>query len=298
MTAPLHITNGDVAAELIRRAGLARDVLPWRDVLHEGPVPAGLTLEAMSEERAKFIGSCGWGDEGDVRRGFEARDRALRGASHVVLWFEHDLYDQLQLIQILSALRGQPETEVELICIGEFPGIAPFYGLGQLTAEQISSLWPKRSRVAAAQFSLADRAWQAFSASEPAMLAGLLEEDLSALPFLRAALERLREEYPAPQDGLSRTERQILAAVSVGASTFEAVFQQSQQREAAPYLGDSALRRHLDRLQAGASPLLTAEPLRVTAAGKQVLAGERNECRLNGIDRWIGGVHIVHVPEN
>lgn len=54
----LHITNGDVAATVIEKAAIGGEVLPWRDVLHEGPVPAGLSLEQMSEIRAQFIADC------------------------------------------------------------------------------------------------------------------------------------------------------------------------------------------------------------------------------------------------
>jgi hypothetical protein len=38
--------------------------------------------------------------------------------------------------------------------------------------------------------------------------------------------------------------------------------------------------------------------LRLTSAGAQVLAGDADQIALNGIDRWIGGVHLQghHVP--
>ena len=39
--------------------------------------------------------------------GFEKRDAQIRKASdfqEIVFWFEHDLFDQLQLLQILTAL--------------------------------------------------------------------------------------------------------------------------------------------------------------------------------------------------
>ncbi|MGH2813977.1 MAG: hypothetical protein ACRDLC_02365, partial [Actinomycetota bacterium] len=42
LAASVHVTNGDIAVDLLRRAGLARAALSWADVLHEGPVPAGL----------------------------------------------------------------------------------------------------------------------------------------------------------------------------------------------------------------------------------------------------------------
>src|ERR1043166_7065379 len=123
----LHVTNGDSAAELIRRTGIAGQVIPWRDVLHEGPVPAGLSLEAMSDLRARFLASGNGAALPQLLRDFGARDAALRAARQVVLWFEHDLYDQLQLIQILATLATQPETASGLIGIDSFPGIQPFY---------------------------------------------------------------------------------------------------------------------------------------------------------------------------
>src|SRR5262249_57052480 len=37
----LHVTNGESAGNTLRQTGLGGAVLPWQDVLHEGPVPAG-----------------------------------------------------------------------------------------------------------------------------------------------------------------------------------------------------------------------------------------------------------------
>ena len=36
----LHVTNGDSTVEIMRRADVVGDIVAWRDVLHEGPVPA------------------------------------------------------------------------------------------------------------------------------------------------------------------------------------------------------------------------------------------------------------------
>ena len=51
----LHITNGESAANGIQHAGIPGAVLAWVDVLHEGPTPASLSLEQMSQVRARFI---------------------------------------------------------------------------------------------------------------------------------------------------------------------------------------------------------------------------------------------------
>jgi hypothetical protein len=58
----LNITNGDSAVMVMQQAGIPGVFLPWRDVLHDGPVPAGLSLEKLSEVRAQFISDQGWGE--------------------------------------------------------------------------------------------------------------------------------------------------------------------------------------------------------------------------------------------
>ena len=106
LAAAVHVTNGDIAVVLLGRAGLAADALSWADVLHEGPVPGGLADDELRRVRAGFIAAADGVDAGEVRRRFEERDHILAAgrAGEYVLWFEADLYDQLQIAQILAAL--------------------------------------------------------------------------------------------------------------------------------------------------------------------------------------------------
>ena len=55
--ATLHITNGDAVVYLFKKAGVVGPHVPWRDVLHEGPVPAGATLEQLSRVRGEYLAS-------------------------------------------------------------------------------------------------------------------------------------------------------------------------------------------------------------------------------------------------
>ena len=52
----LNITNGDSSVEIMTKAGIPGVYLPWRDVLHEGPVPNGLSLEALSTSKSTLPG--------------------------------------------------------------------------------------------------------------------------------------------------------------------------------------------------------------------------------------------------
>ena len=89
----LHVTNGDITADLLRRAGLAGDALVWADVLHEGPVPDGLDDDGLRRARAGFLAGVDGIDADDVRQRFEGRDRALAAGrdGRYQLWFEADL---------------------------------------------------------------------------------------------------------------------------------------------------------------------------------------------------------------
>src|SRR5690348_7436351 len=65
-TVRLHVTNGDAAVERIRAAGIAGTYLPWRDVLHDGPVPDDVDAATLRAIRARFIADAGWAPYDDA----------------------------------------------------------------------------------------------------------------------------------------------------------------------------------------------------------------------------------------
>jgi hypothetical protein len=311
----LHITNGESAGNTLRQTTLGGAVLPWQDTLHEGPVPA-LPRQELLRTRARFLADCGWGGRQALVSSLERRDRQLLDALHdgvqVVLWFEHDLYDQLQLLDVLD-LANTAEVAPELIVVGSVPGRPSFAGLGELTARELETLWPSRVRAAPAALASATSAWAAFRAQDPTALAELATRDTAQLPFLASALRRLLEELPAPADGLSGTERRALHAIAAGAESPPAAFVAAQRLEEAPFLGDSWFYRALSALGQGetrfletgdGTPLPPPPPLsdggryarlqlRLTTTGERALRGEADRVELLGIDRWIGGTHIT-----
>ncbi len=308
----LHVTNGDSAADLVRSAGMEGDVLPWRDVLHMGPVPRGMSMGALSECRAAFLASLGWGEERELRESFQERNAILRSGvtgGPVILWFEHDLYDQLQLIQILAWLSetGMQPRECFLICIDRYPGVVPFYGLGNLNEEQIAGLYATREPVTPVQFSTASDAWESFTSSDPACHQALADGVNPDLPFLRDAYRRFLQEWPSLHNGLSRTEEHALSLIADGMHDPVELFRAHQASEEAPFMGDWTFWETVRSLSLGANPLITVEGdqnsenfqsarVRITREGTAVLHGDRDALHVRGIDRWYGGYHAME-PE-
>ena len=305
MPEALHISNGD--ATDIPGTGLAQRVIYWRDVLHEGPVPQ-VTSAELRRIRADYVTGNERAGRAEAMRQLTERDQVLEANrdGEYVLWFEADLYDQLQIIEILARLVGLsvPAERITLICIGEHAGIARFGGLGELTAEQLRELPHTNAcaRLTPAALDLATRAWAAFRAPSPEGLSTIAAARLGELGFLCEAFDRLSREYPATRDGLSLTERRVLAAVADGAPDAGAAFVRAAARETRPYLGDSTCFSRLDQMAQGPHPLLRMDPpgrpvdrttgVRLTGTGARILAGEADQIALNGIDRWIGGVHL------
>ncbi|HST13502.1 MAG TPA: hypothetical protein VLJ44_01480, partial [Gaiellaceae bacterium] len=187
----------------------------------------------------------------------------MRDGAEVVLWFEHDLYDQLQLIDALTLARSV-RAEPELIVIGSFQGRPSFAGLGELTANELGTLWPSRTGSTSAALDAAAEPWAALCEPAPTALAKLAAREDPQVPYTAGALRRLLQELPSPTDGLSRTERAALETIAAGARTASAAFVASQRREEAPFLGDTWFYRALSALGQGASRLLETadgEPL-------------------------------------
>jgi hypothetical protein len=306
LDASVHVTNGDITVDLLRRAGLARDALAWADVLHEGPVPAGLDDAGLRRARAEFLAGADGLDPAAVLRRFSERDHALAAGrdGEYVLWFEADLYDQLQIAQILATLGdlGVAPGRVTLVCIGEYPGIAHFGGLGELEPEQLPGLLDAATPLTAEALDLGAAAWSALRAPDPGGLGRIAASRSRELRFLGEAFDRLAREYPSTRDGLSLTERRTLAATPSEGATAATVFGRLGEREARPYLGDLFFFGLVARLARARVPLLELDPpagevgagtrLRPTPAGRRVLRGEADQVALNGIDRWVGGVHL------
>ncbi|WP_214405265.1 DUF1835 domain-containing protein [Pseudonocardia lacus] len=304
LTAALHVSNGD--ATEVPGTGLAERVIYWRDALHEGPVPA-VGADELRRTRAAFLSRHAGTDPAGTERELAERDHTLDAArdGEYVLWFEADLYDQLQIVQVLARLAELrvPADRITLICIGEHPAIARFGGLGELTAAQLRALAATNARrtLTPAALDLATRAWAAFRAPTPSGLAAIAATRSTDLRFLGEAFDRLGHEYPAHRDGLSLTERRALAAVAGGAPDAGTAFVRAAARETRPFLGDLWFFAIVDRLATAPHPLLDLSDrpvdqgtaVRLTRVGERVLGGEADHVVLNGVDRWVGGVRLL-----
>lgn len=299
----LHITNGSSAIEVMKEAGIVGDFLSWDDVLHVGPVPGNLSFENLSEIRAEYIINKGWAGAEAVDRTFRERFVLMdhiEKYEKVILCFEHDLYDQLQLLEILSYLShvSFDLLKLSMICTENY--------LGRQSAEEMAALKQYEAPVTVAQMELAVDAWKAFRCATPFEWSALLNEDTSALPFLQGTVLRMLEEYPSSYNGLSRTQNDILDIVAQGEKSVGKIFAAQQEREERIFLGDTVFADIVNEMMSEDASLLTSQwgdrinppfipvkKVQITAYGLEVLSGEQQWLEKCQINKWLGGVHLT-----
>ena len=294
--ADLILTNGDSAAELLRLAGSKATILPWRDVLHEGPIVGG-ALEACTAERVAYLARRFRIGVDEIAADFAERDRIVRSHAdfdRIELWFEHDLYDQLQLAQILAFLGEEERTEgITLVQADDF--------LGAQRANTILRFAERARPIARPDLDLAQGVWADLAAPAPKAIATRGATLVGRLPYLKGALHRFLEELPAPGSGLSRTEEAILHGIAADTRSPARLFPDLIRQEEAAFMGDWSFFHILDDLAscdvpliAGLAPFVGGEPdaerfeeaeLELTVAGEDVLAGGEDHVAMSGIDR-------------
>jgi hypothetical protein len=323
----LHVTNGEATKRPLEASGVPGRFVSWDDILHEGPTPL-VSGDEWLRVRAEYLVSVGYGDDADdMARQFKVKDDALEtldGEDEVVFWFEHDLYDQLLLVRHLwwigarvgargasgasgatgaGASRAKGAARYSMVIGDEY--------LGLMQPADFPPRFARRREITAAQIALGTDVWTTYCGDDPSRLVRFAMVDLPpeggshlTLPYLRRAMFRLLEEFPSLENGVSRSERQILEILAEGDRTPEQAFMQASKLEEDIWMGDWPFWTIVKGLNAGTHPLLTLDvqpreerlptgTIAITETGRRVLARRADHIALNSPSRWIGGTWLT-----
>src|ERR1044071_7080191 len=131
MESIVHVCNGDSTADTLSLADLPGEIRVWADALDQGPV-----LPVGDAEHYKLRGEY-WATRGSATASDNAQRLAdwdkgvdeAASAEELILWFEHDLFDQLALVRLLARLvrRGLPQ-QLTIVSIDRHPEVPNFVG--------------------------------------------------------------------------------------------------------------------------------------------------------------------------
>jgi hypothetical protein len=300
----LHIRCGSDIRDKLRIAGFAGDFLEYADPVIDGPLPdvpdlIAVRAHVLTARVGKMLGFT----EAECLTGLREAERRLADAhryERVVLWFEHDSYDQTVLARCLSRLAEGPLPPcLELICIDRHPDVPRFNGLGQLEPAALAGLWPARKPVTSEQIALGQATWAALRRTDPIALQAIAETGTPALPIAAPALWRHLRELPAAVDGLSLTQRLVLDMLNDGPMRIGRIFAAMVGgREPLVFMGDIGLLGTVEAMARCDPPVLMIEAgekpfprvATITETGRDVLAGRIDYLSLGPSERWVGNV--------
>jgi hypothetical protein len=309
----LHILNGSSTEGTLRQSSIRGEFFSFQDTLIAGPAPAGLDESAWRRTRAAHLSQNYGVDIRECESDLLKQSEMLASSTNhdeVVLWFEHDLFCQLNLLYLLNCFSAfdLSHTKLSLVNIGAFPGRENFRGLGELNPTELASLFPKRQNVSVDELQLARVAWEAFCSPEPTTIESMLNTNTSALPFLSSAFVAHLHRFPTTRNGLGQIQNRSLELIDRGREKFVDLFVEFMNIEAVYGLGDVQVWLTLVGLASAKTPLLIrangngiSQPtndvapktvFKLSDAGKAVLRGEADFVKLNEIDEWLGGVHL------
>ncbi len=281
----------------MRQAGILGDILPWRDVLHIGPVQNHESWQLFDQARIEFLISTNLANRQHIKETFVERRAVMNQLNRyegIYLWFEHDLYDQLQFLQILKYLSSllPIHDRINLIVIDLY--------LGEAKPSDFHELFRFSEPLSVKHISAIEPYWLALTHDSPMLLSQL--NDSAVLPFMFPAFQRLCDQYPSTANGLNRVQSNILKLLLSDCKGSE-LFALYQATEENRFMGDKVFALILNDLISCENPLVKFtshkhnlsiwdNELTLTNEGHAVYNSERNHLLLNDVDRWVGGVHL------
>ncbi len=283
----LNVRCGDDLREKLPQAGWDGGYFAFVDPLWHGPAWDDGDVMGFISRRARFVAAEYGEDVAQVRTRLGAEYAgllALKRHERVVLWFEHDLYDQIALARVLAACAGM---EGKLFAVPA-DGVRHF---GAMDVATLAALRGSETAVSTAQIEAGAAAWEAVSRfDDPTGMEALRREKLP-WPHMAAALTRLLQELPWRGDGLALSERVAVRGVAEGAADLSALMRAAHAADPVLHITDLALRATVRRLSDGPGKLIAGADgaWRLSERGAAVLAGAE---RHRTPPRWVGGTAV------
>ena len=292
MNNPLHILNGDSTLALMNKARIPGSKAVWRDVLAEGPVTHDFASHVFWEIRTRFMSDF----FGVIPVDFKAKcidefDKIRNFAqySEVVLWFEYDLFCQINMLGILHflATRVGSDTKISLICVGIEMNADRLIGLGEIPPEQYPALLENRVELNQEDLNYASKIFVAYC-NDPQNI-NLEIQEHAKFPYLKGAFGAHLKRFPFKTTGLNEIELTMLNIINSGATIARQVVGEilKWQRDTYYGFGDEQYSIYLERLSS-----LVDENFNFTEKGIEVI--KRKTSAKGLIDRayQLGGAHV------
>ena len=211
----LHITNGDKTTDYLKSLGYTGEFITWREMLCEGKTSIDVGSETFWKTRFEFLKS----SYKVTKKTFidftlkEYRNLCQnKNKEEIILWFDHDLHSQINMIAIISWLKRYRKGEkISLVSASNLDVSKNFVAIKQLSNDQITKQYLQRSELSLDDIEYADYIWQLYCSNCPLRLETIYKYNpMSPFIHLSKAIEIHLKRFPSIENGLNSTENYII----------------------------------------------------------------------------------------
>jgi hypothetical protein len=250
----LHILNGDSSKMKFEQSRIKGKAAVWREVLSDGPVSVDFASDEFWQTRKTFFTSffsvINLRYEQDVIEEFK-KIQKFNEFEEVVLWFEYDLFCQINLIALLHWFKNQElkGTKISLICVGWEEGFEGLVGLGEIPTDDYPSLYERRRILGSNDFNLASDAYVAYCSADPTDLETFILLPSNEFPYLGLAFMAHLKRFPSSKTGFNVIEEKILELINEGNTNLKSLIGELLKWQHLFGFGDLQYLKYLDKLK-------------------------------------------------
>ncbi len=275
----VHILNGDSIKGIFAEQGIEGDLIIWREALCEGPTTVEVGSEAFLQTRAAFFQShFEVSQKGYLAKTQEEFDK-LKGLGQydeIILWFEYDLFCQINLLAACSYLHlhPSPNSKISLVCLGEHPSSEGLIALGEIDPSYYPELYENRTPLSQEDLAYGHQLWVAYNGHSHKELEKLIANPPATFPYIKAAIQEHFKRFPDQHTGLNKVEKSLLELADQEFTSTRKLVGQMLRNDRLYGAGDMSYFAYMDRLKGFLS---SEEPTQLTEHAKAILTGKEKE---------------------
>lgn len=246
MTKSLHILNGDSTAKIFAKSSISGNVLVWREMLCEGIIQNEIGSDEFWKSRYAFFEN-----EFDVKK-LEYFDKTIKeiiklddlsNYNEIVLWFEYDLFCQVNLLAACTYLLRSFRKDINyyLVCTGKEKGKAQLQSLSNYSSKAFKPLYENKLKITKNNLLFAETCWNLYTENDKEKLKTFNFNKSPKFTYLQQAINQHLKRLPN-KNGLNQIENKILKIINSGLTDKNQIVKKLlvwQQKETVYGFGDT-----------------------------------------------------------
>jgi len=278
-TSFLHITNGDATTKILQKLAIPGKIITWREMLCEGKTTTDVGSEHFWKTRFEFL-----------KKSYKISKKTFidytlkeyrnlcnqKQQEEIVLWFEHDLFSQINMLAVISWLKKHRKgRKITLVNSGKKRGGKKLHYYKDFTTTTLNKKYQKRKTLSLDDIDYADYMWQLYCSDSPLRLEVVYKFNPSS-PFiyLADAIKAHLQRFPSIENGLNVVENSILkTAHSTAFNDKNQLVSKLIKNQDIYGFGDVQYHHKIENLK---KLFTTFNPVKLSRMGKKVLENQTN----------------------